>query len=170
MIENHFSLRDAGDNEQSIIRDITIAAYAEYQAVMPPRFWAYYRQHLIEVLEGEGDCERIVAEQNGSIIGSVLLYPAETQAYTSAISRASYPEVRFLAVLPAMRGRGIGNALMNECERRAQMTGATAIGLHTMAAMQPAIRMYERLGFVRTPETDFQAGEGVVVFGYRRTF
>jgi ribosomal protein S18 acetylase RimI-like enzyme len=59
---------------------------------------------------------------------------------------------------------------MKECERRARDAGAKAIGLHTMEVMQDAIRMYERLGFVRTPETDFRPGEGVVVLGYRHTF
>lgn len=170
MVENHFTLRNAQDKERSIIRDLTVAAYAEYQAMMPPRFWTLYQQNLITTLDGEGNYERIVAEQNGSIVGSVLLYPPAADSYASASISTSYPEVRFLAVLPQMRGQGIGIALMKECERRAREVGAKAIGLHTMEVMRAAMRMYERLGFVRTPESDFRPSEGVVVLGYRHTF
>ena len=170
IVEKHLSLRNARDHERSIIRDLTLAAYAQYQAVMPPDFWAYYRHNLIATLDGEGNGERLVAEQNGSIVGSVLLFPPAANPYANALISTSYPEVRFLAVLPQTRGQGIGTALMKECERRAQEAGATAIGLHTAEVMQTAIRMYERLGYVRTPETDFQPREGVVVLGYRHTF
>ncbi len=170
LVEKHFTLRNAQDKERSIIRDLTVATYAEYQAVMPPRFWTIYRHNLIATLDGEGNYERIVAEQNGSIIGSVLLYPPAVDSYASAPISTCYPEVRFLAVLPQMRGQGIGIALMKECERRAQDAGAKAIGLHTMEVMRAAIRMYECLGYVRTPETDFRPSEGVFVLGYRHTF
>lgn len=170
MMEKHFTLRNAQDNEWRIIRDITVAAYAQYQAVMPPRFWTRYQHDLIATLDGEGNFERIVAEQKGALVGSVLLYPPAADSYASAAISTSYPEVRFLAVLSQMRGQGIGIALMKECERRVREAGAQIIGLHTMEVMQDAIRLYERLGFVRTPETDFRPGEGVVVLGYRHTF
>jgi ribosomal protein S18 acetylase RimI-like enzyme len=169
MEEKRLTLRNARDNERSIIRDITVAAYAQYQAEMPPRFWTLYQHNLIATLDGEGNFERIVAEQNGSIVGSVLLYPPAADSYASVAISTSYPEVRFLAVLPQVRGQGIGTALMQECERRAREAGAKAIGLHTMEVMRDAIRMYERLGYVRTPETDFRLSEGVVVLGYRHT-
>ena len=170
MVEKHLTIRNARDNERRSIRDITVAAYAQYQAVMTPGFWTRYQHNLIATLEGEGNFERIVAEQNGSLVGSVLLYPPAADSYASAAISTSYPEVRFLAVLPQMRGLGIGTALMQECERRAREAGAQAIGLHTMEVMRDAILMYERLGYVRTPETDFRPGEGVVVLGYQHTF
>ena len=170
MVEKHLSLRNAQDNEWRIIRDLTIAAYAQYQAVMPPGFWTRYQHTLIATLGEEGNFERIVAEQNGSIGGLVLFYPPAADPYASAAISISYPEVRFLAVLPQMRGQGIGTALMKECERRAREVGAQAIGLHTMEVMRDALRMYERLSYVRTPETDFRPGEGVIVLGYRHTF
>jgi ribosomal protein S18 acetylase RimI-like enzyme len=137
---------------------------------MPPGFWTFYQRNMIATLDREGDRESLVAVQNGSIVGSVMLFPPTANAYTNVLISTSDPEVRFLAVLPQTRGQGIGTALMKECERRAQKAGAQAIGLHTAEVMQAAIRMYERLGFVRTPETDFHPGEGVVVLGYRHTF
>jgi GNAT superfamily N-acetyltransferase len=78
-----------------------------------------------------------------------------------------YPEVRLLAVVPAARGKGVGAALIDECARRARRAGATTLGLHTMDMMRAAVRMYERMGFVRAPDLDFTPAEGVLVKGYR---
>jgi ribosomal protein S18 acetylase RimI-like enzyme len=169
MVEKDLTIRNAQDNERGFMREITVAAYAQYQTMMPPGFWTRYQHNLIATLDGEGNFGRIVAKQNGSLVGSVLLYPPAADSYASAAISTSYPEVRFLAVLPQMRGQGIGTALMRECERRARDSRAQAIGLHTMEVMRDAVRMYERLGYMRTPETDFRPGEGVVVLGYRHT-
>ena len=102
------------------------------------------------------------------IVGSVLLYPPLTNAYGGVAVNASAPEVRLLAVVPSVRGQGIGVALMDECMRRARHMGATMLGLHTMEVMQAAVRMYERMGFVYTPSLDFRPTEGVLVKGYCR--
>jgi ribosomal protein S18 acetylase RimI-like enzyme len=146
-----FHIRDARDDEREAIRDVTLAAYEEYAAVMPGPFWEEYRRQLLVTLDKEGSVERIVAERKGTIIGSVLLYPPLAKAYAGTIASAGWPEVRLLAVAPGARGQGVGNALMDECERRARRAGATVLGLHTMDMMQAAIRMYERRGFERPP-------------------
>lgn len=57
---------------------------------------------------------------------------------------------------------------MDECIRRARARGAAYLGLHTMDVMRSAVRMYERMGFVRAPELDFSPAEGVLARGYRR--
>jgi hypothetical protein len=36
-----------------------------------------------------------------------------------------------------------------------------------MDMMRAAVRMYERMGFVRAPDLDFTPAEGVLVKGYR---
>ncbi len=164
-----FHIRDARDDEREAIRDVTLAAYEEYAAVMPRPFWEAYRRQLLVTLDEQGSVERIVAERKGTVIGSVLLYPPLAKAYTGNIASVGWPEVRLLAVAPAERGQGVGNALMDECERRARRAGATVLGLHTMDMMQAAIHMYERRGFIRAPELDFQPAEGVLVKGYRRS-
>ena len=94
------------------------------------------------------------------------MYPPTANAYAGLSTSVGWPEVRLLAVAPAVRRRGVGTALMEECQQHAQRMGATVLGLHTMDMMQAAIRMYERMGFVRTPERDFSPVEGVLVKGY----
>lgn len=161
------SIRDAREDERTTIQAVTLAAYEEYAAVMPRPLWEAYRRQLLLTLDEEGPVERIVAESEGSIVGSVLLYPPLAHAYTGVEVGAGWPEVRLLAVAPGVREQGVGTVLMDECERRARRAGATTLGLHTMDVMREAVRLYEHRGFIRAPELDFHPAEGVVVKGYR---
>jgi ribosomal protein S18 acetylase RimI-like enzyme len=45
--------------------------------------------------------------------------------------------------------------------------GARELGLHTSASMRAAMRMYERMGFVRAPEYDFRPPGAELVEAYR---
>ncbi|HEX6556145.1 MAG TPA: hypothetical protein VF026_25525 [Ktedonobacteraceae bacterium] len=76
-----FQIRDARDGELEAIRDVTLAAYEQYAAILPPPFWEGYRRQILATFDQEGPVERIVAEHEGTIIGSVLLYPPQAQAY-----------------------------------------------------------------------------------------
>jgi hypothetical protein len=56
---------------------------------------------------------------------------------------------------------------MKECIRRARLLGAGCLNLHTTDLMQVAMRMYERMGFVRAPELDFHPDPKVTVKAFR---
>jgi hypothetical protein len=56
---------------------------------------------------------------------------------------------------------------MKECISRARRLGAACLNLHTTDMMQVAMRMYERMGFVRAPELDFHPDPTVTVKAYR---
>jgi ribosomal protein S18 acetylase RimI-like enzyme len=47
------------------------------------------------------------------------------------------------------------------------LAGAAALGLHTSKSMVTAMQLYERMGFERAPELDFQPPGAEVVWGYR---
>lgn len=159
-------IREAREDEHDTIRDITLAAYEQYRSMMPAPVWKGYQQNIMETLAEEGPRGRIVAVRDHAIVGSVLLCPAEAQAFTGARDSLRWPEIRLLAVVPEARGQGIGRALIHECIQRVRATGATLLGLHTTDMMQIAQRMYVGMGFVRTPELDFHPAPGVVVKGY----
>ncbi len=160
-----FQIRDARPEDGDNIRKVTLAAYEQYADVMP--HWKMYRQHLLATLEEQGPEARIVAERDGEIIGSGLLYPATANVYETETANTGWPEIRLLAVAPAERGQGVGKALLDECVRRARASGATTLGLHSEDIMEDAVRMYRRRGFVRAPETDFSPTETALVKGYR---
>src|SRR5512136_614828 len=161
-------IRDARADDQTAIRDVTVTAYQEYAPVMQEH-WGDYLQDILATLANVKPAEQIVAEQNDTIVGTVLLFPAGTILTTpnGASVPLTWPEVRLLAVLPAKRGQGIGAALVRECMRRVRQSGAAALTLHTTDMMQVAMRMYERMGFARAPELDFRPGPGITIKGYR---
>jgi ribosomal protein S18 acetylase RimI-like enzyme len=160
-------VRDARPDERAIVRDLTLRAYAEFAAVMEPDAWAGLDAAVRATLERDTPADRMVAEHDGRIVGSVMLYPAEVDAYAGAAALAPWPELRLLAVAPEARGLGVGQALVDECVRRARAAGAAELGLHTSKSMRTALRMYERMGFVRAPEYDFHPEGAEVVWAYR---
>jgi GNAT superfamily N-acetyltransferase len=166
---NPILIRDARGDERTAIRELTLAAYAEFAMIMTPSAWVALEQSLLTALAGDVVGERIVADQDGRLVGSVMLSPPAADAYAGALARIDWPEVRLLAVASAARGQGVGTALMHECIRRARQAGATALGLHTSDSLQVAIHMYERMGFVRVPEYDFQPSGAELVKAYRRS-
>ncbi len=161
-------VRDARDGDRDAIRDVTMSAYQEYAALMSAH-WEGYRQSILTTLDDVTPAEQIVAELDGAIAGTVLLYPAGTVFTTPDGRRVTltWPEVRLLAVAPPARGKGIGAALVRECMRRARQSGATVITLHTTDVMRVAMAMYERMGFIRVPDLDFHPAPNVTVKGYR---
>lgn len=163
-----FRIRDAEARDRDAIRNLTLEAYSEYATVMAPTAWAGLDQAVRAALESEAEeIERIVAEQDGRLVGSVLLYPPASDAYRGAAAHPTSPELRLLAVAPEARGQGIGQALVEECVRRARRMGATELGLHTSKSMRAAMLMYRRMGFERAPEHDFQPAGAELVEGYR---
>ena len=105
----------------------------------------------------------------GALVGSVLLYPAGSSAPAPDGSIIDFPEpeVGLLSVPPALRGQGIGKALMDECARRARAAGSTVLTLHTMEMMTGAMAMYDAIGFARDPAHDFFPAPHVAVRAYR---
>jgi GNAT superfamily N-acetyltransferase len=131
-------------------------------------FWDGYRRNIVASLEDVGSAEQLVAEHDGAIVGTVLLYPPRRMELPQGRRlEMPWPEVRLLAVAPAARGRGVGAALMRECVRRVHRAGGRVLSLHTTDLMKTALRMYERMGFVRAPEIDFQPVPGTTVMGFR---
>ena len=166
-LKNDLHIREARAGESDRIRVLTRAAYAEYEHTMTPAAWRALAGAVQTALQTSERVERIVAQRGNEIVGSVMLYAAAADAYQGAVARASFPEVRMLAVAPAARGEGIGRALMDECVRRARQAGGTELGLHTSASMRAAIHMYEQMGFVRAPAFDFQPDGAELVTAYR---
>ena len=72
-----------------------------------------------------------------------------------------------LAVAPATRGRGVGEALVRICLDRFRDDGCRGVVISTLAEMAAAHRLYERLGFVRDPERDWSPLDGVDLIAFR---
>jgi GNAT superfamily N-acetyltransferase len=165
--KNKLKIRNAQSEDRDPALKLTLSAFQQYAAVMPPPRWEGYRENILATLTDLSPAQQIVAEKEGIIVGSVLLYPPGTAFSTPNEGPLTCPEVRLLAVAPEARGQRIGTALMQECIRRARLLRAICLNLHTTDMMQVAMRMYERMGFVRAPGLDFHPDPSVTVKAYR---
>lgn len=166
-------IRDFRASDLSAVTELTMAAYAEFESLWPPDAWQSYIAVMKQTLAGDDPPRtHIVAERDGVVVGSVLLIPANTPLIAPDDSTVVFPyaEVRMLCVPPAERGKRVARALMDECVRRTRAVGSPALGLHTIDMMEAAVRLYEQMGFMRTPETDFRPTPEIWIKGYRLNF
>lgn len=89
----------------------------------------------------EGVCKEenifLVAEENGTICGYLGLYVALDEG-----------EITNVAVSSIYRGQGLGQMLVNTCVENALLKGVNRIVLEVRVSNAPAIRVYEKCGFV----------------------
>jgi ribosomal protein S18 acetylase RimI-like enzyme len=111
-----------------------------------------------DVSEAAATGDLFVAEHHERVIGAVALVPHG--AGLASITRPQESQVLWLAVEQPGRRSGVAVALMEKCSAYARHRGDTAIVLWTRSSMGPAQRLYERLGYVRTPERDSVPGRG----------
>lgn len=159
-------IRNARLDELDEVSLLLKEAYQQYENFIPPERWKSYLEDIIDMKSRLGESDLIVAELDRRLAGSVTLYLDGSGSFPEAWPRG-WAVVRLLAVHPEYRDRGIGRALMDECIRRCRHAGISSIGLHTTEAMDIARRMYERMGFVRFPESDFRPAPDIVVMAYR---
>ncbi|MFD0275506.1 GNAT family N-acetyltransferase [Kitasatospora sp. NPDC127111] len=79
-------------------------------------------------------------------------------------------EIRMLATAAAARGRGVGEALVRACVARSRELGLAGMAFSTRPDMTAAHRIYERLGFRRTPERDWSPYPGADLLVYTMAF
>jgi ribosomal protein S18 acetylase RimI-like enzyme len=141
-------------------------AYKQYENFIRPEAWKHYQEDIVDVCSRLDESDLIVAELDGRLVGCVTLYLDAARAMTG-VWPADSAVIRLLAVHPAYRNRGIGRALMEECISRCRQANIKVIGLHTTEIMDVARKLYERMGFVRLPESDFHPAPNVTVMAYR---
>jgi ribosomal protein S18 acetylase RimI-like enzyme len=126
----------------------------------------HYAAVLADVASRAAAGEVFVAhDREGLILGSVtLVLPGTPYAELSGPGEA---EFRMLAVDPAAQGRGVGEALVRACVRRASELSATALVICVRDFAEPARRLYARLGFLRAPERDWQPLPDVTLLALR---
>ncbi|MGD0353332.1 MAG: GNAT family N-acetyltransferase [Dehalococcoidia bacterium] len=165
MVNKNILIRNARSDELDEVSLLLKDAYQQYENIIRPEAWKPYLEDIMDVRSRRGKSDLIVAELNHRLTGSVTLYLDGSHSFPEAWP-GGWAVVRLLAVHPKYRGQGIGRALMEECIHRCRQAKVAAIGLHTTEAMDIARQMYERMGFVRVPESDFHPAPDVTVMAY----
>jgi GNAT superfamily N-acetyltransferase len=167
----NYSIRKAHPSEFSVLGELTVDVYASLPGMPAVAEQADYygvlrdvakraRTPATSVFAAVSDC--------GELLGTVNFF-ADMRHYGSdgvASSISNAAGMRYLAVKPERRGGGIGRTLTAYCIGLACELGRSAVILHTTKAMPAAWAMYERMGFQRCAELDFQQG-ALEVFGFR---
>lgn len=155
------SIRLAEKSELDEIAALFEPGLAAYRGT--PGDWIVdpYLADLLKVHDRFEIAETYVALDGLRIAGSVAFYrDVALEGWSNLPARWS--GFRALVVDPAARGRGIGRLLIERCIERTSEVGAPSLGIHTVALLADAVRLYERLGFVRCQEFDLRAAD---VFG-----
>ncbi len=159
-----FSIRTAQPQEYDRIGEITVEAYLKDGLVSPQ---SPYLNSLRDAADRAEQAELIVAELNGEVVGSVT-YCGPDSPYVE-IAQPHEAEFRMLAVQAAAREKGIGQALVQACIDRARAAGYPTLRLSSQRNMRNAHRIYERMGFERTPQLDWSPVPGVSLIAYALT-
>jgi GNAT superfamily N-acetyltransferase len=113
-----------------------------------------------------GVCPILVAvDDAGTVLGSATYVPDHENPFAE-VQRPGEAGFRMLGVAPSARGRGIGEALVRGMIDRASAARRTALAISTGDDWMPARRLYERLGFERDPERDFDPVPEVHLIAY----
>ena len=156
-------VRGAVPADYPAIRDVVIAAYRQYADLITRDIFSPYLADLLDLETHASQGPLIAAEVAGRIMGFAAFYPDATVQGVGWPS--GWASGRALAVHPAARGHGVARELIATCERLAREAGAPVFAFHTASFMTGAIALYERLGYCRAPEFDFDMAARYSRFG-----
>jgi GNAT superfamily N-acetyltransferase len=155
-------VRPAHTDELAEIGELTVRAYAEDAFVDPAEDYAH---HLRDAVTRAKEAELYVAVLDDGVAGTVTFCPQGSP--WCELAQPNEGEFRMLAVSPHSRRQGVAAALVGVCIERAQELGYIALVLSSLPRQQPAHRLYERLGFRRTPDLDWSPADGVDLLAFR---
>ncbi|MFD8003545.1 GNAT family N-acetyltransferase [Streptomyces mirabilis] len=148
-------IRHAHPHEYDRIGEITAQAYLG-DGLLDFGESDEYLGELRDVAKRATAAEVLVAvdHDHDHVLGAVTFVPRGGPM--ADIARPGEAEIRMLAVARESRGRGAGETLVRACVDRARATAdCVRVVLSTQRTMHAAHRIYERLGFTRTPDRDW---------------
>jgi putative acetyltransferase len=89
-----------------------------------------------------GGAFEVIKNGEGKIVGTVGLYPLNDETI----------ELRKMYFAPEVRGRGLGQKLLQEMIEKARNLGYLRVYLETASVLKQAVHIYEKAGFTRVVE------------------
>ncbi len=158
------TIRPARQEEFEEIGELLVAAYAA-DGLLALGADDPYVHELRKVAERAEQAEVLTAaDADGTVLGAVT-FAAPGSPYAE-IAGPDEGEFRMLAVAPAGRGRGIGEALVRACMDRARSLGLTRMVLSALPHIENAHRVYQRIGFTRIPQRDWEPLPGITLLAF----
>ncbi|MDX1442943.1 MAG: GNAT family N-acetyltransferase [Gammaproteobacteria bacterium] len=164
-------VRDIREDEAVELGRLMVDVYSALEGFPNPSEQPQYYELLenVATMAERPDTRVLVAVTDDGLLAGGVVYFADMSQYGSGGSATSVTNasgLRLLAVSPAFRGQGVGRRLTEACIALGREQRHAEVILHTTASMEPAWKMYERMGFRRSEDLDFHQGE-LPVFGFR---
>lgn len=168
--ETYF-IRDARKDEFEETGKLMALVYSGLNGFPQPEDFPEYYDLLLHIgrLTEKPKTSLLIAVDSQSEVLGAVVYFGDMSEYGSkgtATQESNAAGIRFLAVAPKARGEGIGKALTQTCIEKAQESGLAQVILHTTHTMMTAWKMYEKMGFQRSDELDFDQSD-LHVYGFR---
>lgn len=136
-------LRFATPEDAEAITLVLAKSFAEYESSYTPQAFVATVPTVNEIKKRFGREIIWVALNKGRIVGTVSVLPKEGSLY-----------IRSMAILPQARGNRLGEEFLREIEDYAIGHNFRRVFLNTTPFLERAIRLYEKLGFVRCGADD----------------
>ena len=166
-----YTIREAKVTEYSLLGELMVLVYSQLEGFPKQDEIPDYYYYLSNVgnLSNVPKVKLYVAvSETGSVDGGLVYYG--DMAYYGAGDDATKNQIaagfRLLAVNSKVRGKGLAKLLIEKCFKQARLEGHSQLLIHSTKFMMVAWEMYEKMGFVRFPEIDFEKS-GVQVYGFR---
>lgn len=125
---------------------------------------ADYEPALRDVASRAASATVLVGEVDGLLAGAVTVATRGGEWAEQSVPGEAV--IRMLVVGAQARGSGAGETLVRACLDVAREDGCTLVRLSSQEEMTSAHRLYERLGFVRTPSFDWSPVPGLFLRTY----
>ena len=164
-------IREANPSEYIKLGTLMVDVYSQLEGFPNQDEIPEYYHHLRNVGEfaKSPKVKLFVAVSNKGNVDGGLVYFGDLRYYgggNESTHKQNAAAFRLLTVNPNFRGLGLGKKLIETCFKQAKKEGFKDFVIHSTKYMMVAWKMYERIGFVRFPEIDFDE-RGVKVFGFR---
>jgi len=156
-------VRPVAPDETEAAGQVVLAAF---EAVPGGHMIGGYAHELLDVAGRLASSEVLVALDDNNVVGCVTFVP-DHHSPLAEHAQDGECQVRMMAVDPRRQGQGIGQALVEAILERAHALRRHAVFLHSTPEMTAAHRLYERNGFVRTPERDWFPEPGLDLIAFR---
>lgn len=129
-----------------LVRDVQAHESAIFDLMKPPEAMdAWYLEHLKDEVTKYKGCF-LVAEAADHPVGYATLL-VEVPSNEPEEIDYTYSRIADLSVANAYRGKGIGTALLRECEARARSRGQAILSIGVLAGNHGARKLYGAFGF-----------------------
>lgn len=147
-------IREARPEDDVAIGELLVEAFVtQYAKKLPEVVYTDERKRTLrDVASKRAIAKVLVADVDGEVAGTVAIFPPGAPGSEAWLPNAA--DLRHLATAERYHGTGLSRPLVDAAEEVARQWGVDAIALHVRRGAKGVADMYQRRGYVRTPEGD----------------